>query len=106
MIQPGELNRRLTLEAPLESDDGAGGVTRAYQAAARLWARIVPLAARPAAAADSLGQVRRMTVIIRMRDDVSTRHRLREGARVYRVLATRPSEDGRFLVIDAEEWDD
>ena len=30
MIDPGELNRRLVLEAPVESADGAGGVTRSY----------------------------------------------------------------------------
>ena len=106
MIQPGDLNRRLTLEEPLESDDGAGGVVRGYQATARLWAQVVPLAARAVVAADSLGQLRRMTVVIRWRDNVSTRHRLRDGARVYRVLAARPSGDGRFLVIDAEEWAD
>ena len=31
MTQPGELDRRLTLEAPVETDDGAGGVTRTYE---------------------------------------------------------------------------
>ena len=30
MTAIGELNRRLVLQAPVESDDGAGGVTRSY----------------------------------------------------------------------------
>src|SRR5262245_35044756 len=30
MTAPGDLNRRLVLEAPVESEDGAGGVTRLY----------------------------------------------------------------------------
>ena len=32
MIDPGELNHRLVLEQPVESADGAGGVTRSYAA--------------------------------------------------------------------------
>jgi hypothetical protein len=33
----GELNRRLTLQAPLEVEDGAGGFTRTYAAVSTLW---------------------------------------------------------------------
>ena len=45
-IDPGALNRRLVLEAPVESADGAGGVTRSYSAVATLWAAVEPVAAR------------------------------------------------------------
>ena len=107
MIAPvtiiGELNRRLTLEAPVEADDGAGGVTRSYQPVTTLWAQVTPVAARADVQADALAAVRRDTIVIRMRDDITTRHRFSEGARLYRILAWRESADRRFLVIEAEE---
>lgn len=45
MSDPGRLNRRLVLEAPVETDDGAGGVTRGFAAVATLWASVVPISA-------------------------------------------------------------
>ena len=106
MTNIGELNRRLVLEAPVESDDGSGGVTRSYQAVTTVWAQVTPVSARADVAADSLGGARRYAIVIRARDDVSTRHRLREGARIYRILAARESTDRRFLEIAAEEHED
>lgn len=106
MTNIGELNRRLVLEAPVESDDGAGGVARGYQAVTTLWAQVTPVSARADVSADSLGGARRYAIVIRRRDDVGTRHRLREGARIYRILAARESADRRFLEIAAEERED
>ena len=106
MTNIGELNRRLTLQAPLESDDGSGGVTRSYQTVTTLWAQVTPVSARADVAADSLGGALRQRVIIRLRDDVTTRHRFVEGVRIYRVLNARQSADRRFLEIEAEERED
>jgi len=102
----GELNRRLTLQAPVETDDGAGGVVRSYENVAVLWAKVAPLSARADVAADSLGGALRTRIVVRKRDDISTRHQFVDGGRVYRVLAARPSADRRFLEIDAEERED
>ena len=55
MSNPGLLNRRLTLEAPVESADGAGGVTRSYDAVATLWAQVTPVSAARAFEAEQLG---------------------------------------------------
>jgi SPP1 family predicted phage head-tail adaptor len=106
MTAPGDLNRRLVLEAPAESDDGAGGVTRLYDVVTTLWAQVVPLAARLDAAAGSLGAVARYRIVIRMRSGITTQHRLQDGTRLYRVIATRDSADRRFLEIDAEVRED
>ncbi len=106
MTNPGALDRRLTLLAPVEVDDGAGGVTRSYQTAATLWAKVAPLSAAANVAADSLGAALRYSIVVRYRDDVTTRHRLQDGAQLYRVVAARASADRRFLVIDAEARED
>jgi SPP1 family predicted phage head-tail adaptor len=102
----GALKRRLVLETPAETADGAGGVTRVYANEATLWAQVTPISARGDIAADSLGAVLRHRIVIRARDRVTTRHRLRDGARVYRIVAVRENADRRFLEIDAEERED
>ena len=102
MTAPGDLNRRLTLQAPVESNDGEGGVARSYSAVTTLWAQVVPLSRGANVAADSRGAALRYRVVIRHRDDVTTRHQFQDGAAVYRVIAARPSADRRFLEIDVE----
>ena len=102
----GALNRRLMLEAPAETADGAGGVTRDYATEAMLWAQVTPGFARADVAADSLGVTLRYRIAIRARDGITTRHRLRDGARIYRIVAVRESAGRRFLEIDAEERKD
>ncbi|HJS60688.1 MAG TPA: phage head closure protein [Pseudolabrys sp.] len=102
----GALNRRLVLEAPAETGDGAGGVVRTYETLTTLWAQVTPVSARSDIAADNLGAALLHRIVIRTRDGISTRHRLREGARVYRIVALRESAGRRFLEIDAEERED
>jgi SPP1 family predicted phage head-tail adaptor len=106
MTAPGELNHRLVLEAPAESDDGAGGVTRLYDVVTTLWAQVTPLAARGEVAADSFGASARYRIVIRMRAGITTQHRFQDGTRTYRVIALRDSADRRFLEIDAEVRED
>lgn len=102
----GALNRRLLLEAPSESDDGVGGVTRLYDVVTMLWASVTPVAAQAQTEADRLGALLRFRIVIRRRSDVTTRHRLLDGAHIYRIAALRESTDRRFLEIDAEERED
>ncbi len=102
MTGASDLNRRLVLEAPAEASDGEGGVTRLYDVVTTLWAQVLPVSARADVAADSLGAALRTTIVIRMRSDLTTRHRLLDGARVYRILSLRASADRRFLEIEAE----
>jgi len=99
----GALNRRLVLEAPDETGDGAGGVTRSYITAATMWAHIAPLSARADVTAESLGAVLNHRIVIRRRAGLDAHHRFRDGARVYRIIAIRETVDRRFLEIDAEE---
>jgi SPP1 family predicted phage head-tail adaptor len=106
MTSPGQLNRRLVLEAASESDDGQGGVARLYDVVTVLWAKVTPLPAHTELEAGRLGAALRFTIIIRKRNDVSTRHRFLDGARTYRIIAARESADRRFLEIDAEQRQD
>jgi len=99
---PGHLNRRLALEAPDETDDGAGGVTRVYAAVTKMWAQVLPVSARADVSADSLGAALRYKIVIRAGPAVTTRHRLRDDERIYRILTVQKSADRRFIEIAAE----
>jgi len=106
IIGIGDLNRRLVLEAPAETDDGAGGVTRLYDVVTTLWAQVAPLSARADVAAGSLGAALRYRIVIRARPGITTQHRFQDGTRIYRVIAVRESANRRFLEIDAEIRED
>ena len=102
----GDLNRRLLLEAPVETDDGAGGVTLLYDVVTVLWAQVLPLTATASVTAGNAGATVRYRIIVRARSDITTRHRFQDGTRIYRIVATRPTADRRFLEIEAEERED
>jgi SPP1 family predicted phage head-tail adaptor len=104
MSNPGLLSRRLTLEAPVESADGAGGVARSYSAVATLWAQVTPVSAARAIEAERAGARVTHRIGIRFSDDITTQHRFRDGTRIFRIVSLR-DRDGRrrFLAIEAEE---
>jgi SPP1 family predicted phage head-tail adaptor len=101
-MNPGELNRRLVLEAPVETADGAGGVTRAFAAVATVWGSVVSLSARADLFAAGLGASITHRIVIRCGPQVTARHRFRDGGRIYGVVAVR-EQDNRTLSIQAEE---
>ena len=105
MTDPGKFNRRLVLEAPVETADGAGGVTRSYAAVATLWAQVIPVAARGEVAAGALGAAVTHRIRLRTNPDITLRHRLRDGARIFRIVSMR-ERDKRFRDLDAEERTD
>lgn len=102
MIDPGALKTRLTLEAPVETDDGQGGVARSYAAFAKLWAQVVPLGARRDLAADADGATVRYRIVVRCGYVLTLQHRLVDGSRVYRILSFHERDGGRFIEIEAE----
>lgn len=104
MTNAGRLNQRLMLEAPVETADGAGGVTRTYESVATLWAAVTPVSAREETAAAQRGMNITHRIALRFSADITSRHRFRDGARIFRIVSLR-DRDGRrrFLQIEAEE---
>ena len=104
MTPIGELNHRLVLEAPSETPDGVGGVTRTWTSLATLWAAIEPVAAEDQVVADRRLGVLSHRIVIRHRDGLTTNHRFRFGARTFAIRAIRDLEErGRFLECFTEE---
>jgi head-tail adaptor len=102
MSDPGKLTTRLTLEAPVESDDGQGGVTRNTTAQAVLWAQLAPHPARDRVSADDARAVQRVTITLRGGVALTRAHRFTDGTRIYRIVSWRARERGAWLEIDAE----
>ena len=102
MIDPGALKTRVTIEAPVETDDGPGGITRGYAAFAKVWAQVTPLGARRDIAADADGAAVRYRIVVRCGYMLTLQHRLIDGARVYRILSFHARDNGRFIEIEAE----
>lgn len=103
------LNRLLTLEQSIEVPDGAGGYDLSWSALGQVWAEI-----RPGAGRDAGGEEVTLTsvpyrITLRGAPDGSARrpvagHRLREGNRLFRILAvTERDAGGHYLTCFARE---
>jgi SPP1 family predicted phage head-tail adaptor len=101
----GNLRHRLTLEAPDESPDGAGGVVRSWSALGEVWASVEPIGANDAVVAGKRLGALTHRVTLRHRGDLTLNHRFRLGTRVFTIRALRdPDEQNRFVeCLVAEE---
>lgn len=104
-LDPGQLNHRLTLEAPQETSDGQGGVTRGWTAQGEIWAHIEPVTGP--SFTDMAGGERAVVthrIFMRHRSGVVAGQRLRKGARRFHIRLVRdPDESGRMLSCLCEE---
>lgn len=104
MTAIGELRLRLTIEAPSESDDGEGGVTRTWTDAGDVWAALEPLTMDGKTIADRDTPMLRHRLTLRSYPDLSVKHRFRLGERILQIRAMRdPDERGEFLECLVEE---
>jgi SPP1 family predicted phage head-tail adaptor len=63
-----KLHHRLTIEAPEDEPDGAGGVVRLWSPLGQIWAAIEPLAASDAVVADKRIGALTHRIVLRHRD--------------------------------------
>ncbi|QUS39294.1 head-tail adaptor protein [Tardiphaga alba] len=102
MTDPGRMKTRLVIEAPVESDDGQGGVLRGYVPVATVWAAVMPDSVQHGVEADADGAVVRLRIVLRSGHALSLRHRLVDGDRIYRITALRDSADRRFTELHVD----
>ena len=103
------LSRRLVLESPETTSDGAGGISKSWVELGTLWAEVTSRAGRERAQAGlPLSQVSYKIVVrgapvgsdARPRPD----QRFREGARVFAIRAVAEHDRaGRYLICYADE---
>lgn len=100
----GRLRRRIAIAAPVDTPDGAGGVTRTWATADTVWAAIEPLGAGFRFAAGQAGQTVTHRITMRAGPDLTVRHRLTDGTRTYEIRSVHTADaEARFLVALTEE---
>src|ERR1044072_5256384 len=105
LTDPGRLKPRLAILAPVEVDDGQGGVARSFTTVATVWAAVTPVAARAsgdALEADAHGATARYRIVLRSNFVLTLQHRLVDGARIYRIAGIRDLDDRRFIAVGPE----
>ena len=100
----GRLKRRLVLEQPSESADGAGGQTRGFAAVATLWANLEWLSGEERWRQDRPEQAGLYRITLRWRAGVTAGMRFRDGLRIFGIRSAGDPDGGRrSLVCLAEE---
>lgn len=103
------LNRRLQLEAPQRTPDGAGGFTETWALVGTLWAAVTPGSGRERSGNQlTLSRVPYRIVVRGAPAGAASRprpeQRFREGERLFRILAvTERDAKGHYLTCFAEE---
>ncbi|SMX42059.1 head-tail adaptor protein [Actibacterium lipolyticum] len=103
------LTRRLVLEEPVRTSDGAGGFVESWAVLGTLWAAVKPGTGRERAG--EFATLSRVPYRITVRgapvgapSRPKAEQRFRDGARVFRILAvTEADAQGRHLTCFAEE---
>jgi SPP1 family predicted phage head-tail adaptor len=97
------LRERLTLEEPVRTPDGGGGVSLAWQTVAELWAFVRPISGDERLRHDQLAGRLTHEVWIRYRPGVLPAMRFTQGARIYEIVAVVEAERRRRLKCLCEE---
>jgi head-tail adaptor len=92
----GTLRHRLTVEAPVEAADGAGGVARTFSPVGQIWGLIRPVGGTELRAEERLVQRLTHSIVIRPFAGLTAAHRLRKGARVFDIRAIREDTPSRL----------
>lgn len=103
-VSIGELRHRLSLEAPLATPDGGGGVTRTWALVAEVWGAIRPISGSEVSEADGVAGRVSHEIWIRHRTGITPEMRFSLGARLFEIRAILDwDERHRFLRCLAEE---
>lgn len=97
-VSIGEMRHRLALEAPLETADGGGGVTRTWSLVAEVWGAIRPISGHESAGADGLSGRVSHVIWIRHRTGVTPDMRIRMGTRIFDIKAAIDVSERRRLL--------
>lgn len=105
MSGAGDLNKRITIQAPTKVSDGMGGFTNSYTAvASSIPAAIWPVSANDQIQANATVMVVSHRIRIRYRSVLKTSWRIKFGNRYFTIVSiTCPNEAREFIDIMCKE---
>lgn len=95
----GAMRHRLTIESPVDTPDGCGGLIRTFVARATISAAMQH--AKMSHRAGSFGETVEITHLIHLRSsaDVAAGWRLRKGARRFEIVAILPDDQASGFIL-------
>jgi head-tail adaptor len=103
-MNPGAFRHRLVVEAPAETPDGSGGVTRSFTAVGTVWGLIEPTGGTELRTEDRLVQRLTHRITLRAFSGLTAAHRLRRGTRLFEIRTIREDVPAiRFVTCHCEE---
>ncbi|OAI29705.1 head-tail adaptor protein [Methylosinus sp. R-45379] len=100
----GEMRLRMSLEAPVDTPDDSGAMTRGYVGRGDIWVKLTPLSAEARFIEERQELAIHWIAQARWRADVTSEMRLVDGARSLRITsASDPDGRRRFLFCHCEE---
>lgn len=103
-FNPGEFNKRLTIQVLTQSADGQGGFTDSWATYLQTWAKFEQLSQREAYYAQQMESPAQYRFTMRYRAGVTTKHRILYGSRTLNITRVdNVNEAGVLLVLLATE---
>lgn len=98
------LKKRISIEVPTETADGAGGFTITWNNFASVWAEIIPLRGREELQSAKIQEVKNFKITIRYLSGITTKMRINFGGRIFNIRAVmNMMEESSVTEIIAEE---
>ncbi|HYD17048.1 MAG TPA: phage head closure protein [Patescibacteria group bacterium] len=99
----GQLNTKLSLEAPVLTPDGGGGFTVEWQEVTEVWAVVTDLTGHELLQDAQVTAHAPCRILLHYRDDLTGRMRLSGSGRVYDIVSVRDPDGGKcWLEIIAQ----
>lgn len=103
-VAPSALNHRLTLQRPVQTADGQGGLDTDWWEVDVVWGAVRPTQASRSQRAQQMVETVTHEITVRFRDDVESGWRFLLANREFAIRAVfDPDESGRFLRCHCEE---
>ena len=103
-MRAGQLNRRVSLQAPMETRNDLNEVVTVYRPYATVWGAVLPLRGREFWLGAQEQQQVTTRIVVRYRDDVSPSHQVVYKDHVYDVMSVIDKESKHvFLELMCKE---
>lgn len=100
----GKLRERITIQSETSTPDGGGGYTVGWNNVATVFAQVKPQRGKEALEAMQMRDTQLYDVVIRYRADVTPKHRISWGSRIFNIRAVmNKDERDRYLTLVCEE---